>query len=223
MRLVPGSNRAQLGNGDLPLGQHLEQERFERLVRAIHFVDEQHGRAVLGDRLEQRPLEQELFAEDLRFALFERGAPGLAQARAQHLARVVPLVQRRHRVEAFVALQPNQPRAQHLGEDLGALGLADAGRAFDQQRLLEREHDLQRGRERLVDDEGALAEALADGRGVRHGCVRGIVLRLLHEARAAVRAAEVVDDAVDLRGVAGGGHVDLHAAHRIDARSPARR
>ena len=168
-----GPNRSQLGNRDLPLGQHLEQERLERLVCAIHFVDEQHGRAVLGDRLEQRPLEQELFAEDLRFPLLERGALGLAQARAQHLPRVVPLVERRHRVEPFVALQPNQPRAQHLGEDLGALGLADAGGTFNQQRLLEREHDLQRGREGLVDDERVIAEAGADGRGVRHGWARG--------------------------------------------------
>ena len=147
---------------------------------------------------------------------------GLAQARAQHLPRIVPLVERRHRIEAFVALQPDQPRAQHLGEDLGALGLADAGRAFDEQRLLEREHDLQRGREGLVDDERALAEAGADG--LRRPSWRRprIVLRLLHEARAAVRAAEVIDDAVDLRRVAGGRHVDLHPAHRIDRASPAR-
>ena len=86
----------------------------------------------------------------------------------QHLARIVPLVERRHRVEPFVALQPDQPRAEHVGEHLGALGLADAGRPFDEQRLLEREHDLQRGRERLVDDEAALAEAGADGRRVDH-------------------------------------------------------
>ena len=189
---MAGANGAQLGNRDLPLGQDLEQERLERLVGAIHFVDEQHRRSVLRDRLEQRPLEQELLAEDLRFTLFERRALALAQPRPQHLARVVPLVERRHGIEAFVALQPDQPRAQHIGEDLRALGLADAGRAFDEQRLLERQHDLERRRERLVDDERAIAEAGADGGGVRHGARPEIRLRLLHEAGAAVRAAEVI-------------------------------
>ena len=57
-------------------------------------------------------------------------------------------------------------------EHLGALGLADAGRALDEQRLLEREHDLQRGGKRLVDDEAALAEAIVNGRRVRHGRAR---------------------------------------------------
>ena len=90
----------------------------------------------------------------------------------EHLARIVPLVERRHRVEPFVALQADQLGAEHLGEHFRALCLADAGRTFDEQRLLEREHDLQRGGERLVDDETALAEAVLDGRGVCHGWAR---------------------------------------------------
>ena len=57
-------------------------------------------------------------------------------------------------------------------EHLRALGLADARRALDEQRLLEREHDLQRSGERLVDDEAALAEAIVNGRGVCHGWAR---------------------------------------------------
>ena len=47
-RLVPRANRAQLGNRHLPLGQHLEEKRLERLVGAIDFVDEQHGRLLLA-------------------------------------------------------------------------------------------------------------------------------------------------------------------------------
>ena len=54
----------------------------------------------------------------------------LAQARVQHLARIVPLVERRHRVEPFVALQADQLRAEHVGEHFRAFGLADAGRAL---------------------------------------------------------------------------------------------
>ena len=166
MRLVPRTDRAQLGDRDLPLRQHLEEKRLERLVGAIHFVDEQHRRPLARNRLEQRPLEQEPLAEHVRFALFEAGALRLAQARVEHLARIVPLVERRHRVEPFVALQADQLGAEHLGEHFRALGLADAGRPLDEQRLLEREHDLQRGGERLVDDEAALAEAVVDGRSV---------------------------------------------------------
>ena len=47
MRLVPRPDRAELGDRDLPLRQHLEQERLERLVGAIDLVDEQHRRPVL--------------------------------------------------------------------------------------------------------------------------------------------------------------------------------
>ena len=103
-RLVRRANRPDLGDRHLPLGQHLEQERLKSLVGAIDFVDEQHRRPPLCDCLEQRALQQEPFAEDLRLALLNRGVLGLAEAGAQHLTRVVPLVQRRHGVEAFVAL-----------------------------------------------------------------------------------------------------------------------
>ena len=48
VRLVTRADRAELGNRDLPLGQHLEEERLERLVGAIDFVDEQHRRPVAG-------------------------------------------------------------------------------------------------------------------------------------------------------------------------------
>jgi hypothetical protein len=87
----------------------------------------------------------------------------------QHLARVVPLVERRHRVEPFVALQADQVRAEHLGEHFRTLGLADPGRTLDEQRLLEGEHDLERGGERVVDDESTRAEAVVEGRSVCHG------------------------------------------------------
>ena len=169
---MPRPNRPQLGDRDLPLGQDLEEKRLERLVRTIHLVDEQHRRPLARNRIQQRPLEQETLAEHVRFALVEAGTVRLAQARVEHLARVVPLVERRHRVEAFVALEANQLRAEHLGEHFRALGLADAGRPLDEQGLLEGEHDLQRGGKRLVDDEAALAEAIVDGRGVCHECAR---------------------------------------------------
>ena len=56
---------------------------------------------------------------------------------AQQLLLVVPLVQRLGLVEALVALQADQPGAGDLGDALGQLGLADAGRTLHQHRLLE--------------------------------------------------------------------------------------
>ena len=53
----------------------------------------------------------------------------------QQLAGIVPLVERLGRVDALVALQPDQRRVEHGGQRLGRLGLADAGLAFEQQRL----------------------------------------------------------------------------------------
>ena len=61
----------------------------------------------------------------------------LGRLDAQQLLLVVPLVQRARLVEALVALQADERRAGRLGDRLGQLGLADAGRALDEQRLAE--------------------------------------------------------------------------------------
>jgi len=53
------------------------------------------------------------------------------------LLGVVPLVQRPGLVDALVALEPDQPRSGDLGDGLGQLRLADAGRALDEKRLAE--------------------------------------------------------------------------------------
>ena len=63
---------------------------------------------------------------------------------AQQLLLVVPLVERLALVEALVALEADQPGAGELGDRLGELGLAGAGRALDQDGLLQpvgEEHD----------------------------------------------------------------------------------
>ena len=49
----------------------------------------------------------------------------------QQLLAVVPLVERLRFVEPFVALQPHQLAAERLGQRLGQLCLADAGRTFN--------------------------------------------------------------------------------------------
>ena len=107
-RLAAGADRAELGDRDLEVGEHLEQERLELLVGAVDLVDQEHDRLVGVDRLEQRPADQELGAEQLVL----RDGPLLRGADVQQLARVVPLVDGVRDVEALVALQPDQPRAR---------------------------------------------------------------------------------------------------------------
>ena len=58
------------------------------------------------------------------------GKPG-----AQHLARVIPFVERRVDVEPFVALQANELGAGKLRHHFCELGFPAPGLALDQQRL----------------------------------------------------------------------------------------
>ena len=81
-------------------------------------------------------------------------------------------------VDAFVALEADQPRAKDLGHDLGRLRLADPGLAFYEERLLQLEGEKDGCRERAVADVLALAQAsldVLDGWGRAHGgqSVRG--------------------------------------------------
>ena len=59
--------RADLGDGDLEVGEHLQQIGLERLVGAVELVDQQHGRPgeVGLQRLQQRPADQEALGEDV--------------------------------------------------------------------------------------------------------------------------------------------------------------
>ena len=54
-------DRAEFGNGHLEIGEHFEEERLERLVRPVEFVDEKHRRTrgIGLERLQQRALDQE--------------------------------------------------------------------------------------------------------------------------------------------------------------------
>ena len=139
-------DRAELGHRDLEVREHLEQKRLELLVGAVDLVDQEHDRLARLDRLEQRPADQELGAEELR--LVDRSLLGGADV--QQLPRVVPLVDRVRDVQALVALEPDQPRAERLRDRLRSLRLADARLAFEQQRLLELQREVERGREPAV-------------------------------------------------------------------------
>ena len=100
-------DRAQLRDRDREVGEELEQERLELVVGAVDLVDQQHDLLVGLERLEQRPPQQELAAEELA-----RGGAGLGRADREQLALVVPVVDRVVEVDALVALQPDQARAE---------------------------------------------------------------------------------------------------------------
>jgi hypothetical protein len=61
-RNVLGPDGAELGHGHLEVGEDLEEERLELLVGSVDLVDEEDRGALVGgvDRLEERPLEEEL-------------------------------------------------------------------------------------------------------------------------------------------------------------------
>jgi len=81
-----------------------------------------------------------------------RFAGRFCQSDFDHLARVVPFVDRGCDIEAFVALQPHQPAAEHLREDFCDFGFADARFAFQEQRLAHFEGEEQRRRQRALGD-----------------------------------------------------------------------
>src|ERR1700691_1053352 len=101
-------------------------------------------------------------------------APPLALIRleAQKLLLIVPFVKRARLVESFVTLQPDKLGAEHLGQHLCHLGLARASRALDEQWLVEREREKDRGLDALVGDVAGFSQPVADefGRDIHFVC-----------------------------------------------------
>ena len=188
---VLGLDRADLRDRDLEVGQDLEQVRLELLVGPVDLVDEQDRRDAVGrlERLEERPADQELGAEDVVRGRVLGLAARLEQPDLEHLARVVPLVDGRVDVEALVALEPDEPRAERGGEDLGELGLADAGLALEQQRAAELERQEDRRRERPVGDVVAAPEVVLDGLDGT-GALRGVIARSERSVIAGIYTAQ---------------------------------
>ncbi len=146
-----GLDRADLGHGDLEVAQHLKQERLELLFGAVDLVDQQDDRLGRADRLQDRTADDEMLREEHVLVLVQP-RDGIAQVvdvgehpadlvaqdlGVEQLLAVLPLVQRAGLVQPAVALQADQRPAQRLRRDLGQLGLADAGRSLDQDRLLQ--------------------------------------------------------------------------------------
>ena len=135
---------------------------------AIYLKDQQQHRLFRLDRLEHRPADQELAAEQLCLVDGTR----LRGPNVQQLPRVVPLINGVRDVEPLVALQANQGHPERARDRLGSLCLADPRFAFEQQRLLERERRLKRGRQaaiRQVRRPGESQLEIVDRRE-RHSC-----------------------------------------------------
>ena len=107
VRAAYGGDGAELGDRDLEVRQHLQQQPLDLDVGLVDLVDQQHGRLLASDRRQQRPGQQELVGEDVVVGLVPRLVAG-ARLDAQQLLLVVPLVERAGLVEPLVALQPDQ-------------------------------------------------------------------------------------------------------------------
>jgi len=73
-------------------------------------------------------------------------------------------------VEALVALQPDQARAERARDRFRRLGLPDAGLALEEQRLLECQRQVERSREPALRQIGRARERRLElvDRGERH-------------------------------------------------------
>ena len=142
-RMLGRADRAALGNRNLEIGEEFQEERLEFLIGAIDLVDQQHGRIRRAQRRQHRPLDEKRLAVDVDGLLAR--LPD-----RQHLAGIVPLVERGGGVDAFVALQADKPSRKHGPDGLRRLRLADAGRSLEQQRLAERQGEIGRRRQAFV-------------------------------------------------------------------------
>ena len=141
-------DRPQLGDRDREVGQELEQERLELVVGPVDLVDQQH------DRLRPGPASSASSSGRRSRNRRENSSPSSTPASAARSASscrgVVPVVDRVMQVDSLVALQADQARAGGGRQRPRDLRLADAGLALEQQRLLERDREVDGQRERAA-------------------------------------------------------------------------
>ncbi len=147
------ANGAELGDRHLVIGEQLEEKPLELLVGAIELVDEEHGNpsALVLKGAQQRPLDEKRFGEQLL------GGPnaielvaGLEEADLEELARVVPLVQGVADVEPLVTLEADEIGFERGRQGFRDFGLAHAGFAFEKQRPLELQREVDRHHEAAI-------------------------------------------------------------------------
>ena len=163
-----GADGPALGNRDREVGEEFEQEGLELAVGPVDLVEQ------------EKPLPRHLKREKKRAG--DRILVGVEVhvrvarlANREHLARELPFVKSRGRVNPLVALQPDQLPPEHGGERLRRFRLPHTWRAFEQERLAESKGKLGGGREPVVGD----------------------VLGVAHRARDRIRSVEPGDAAAD--------------------------
>ena len=189
-------------------GKDLEQECLELLVGAVDLVDEQHrrDRVVVVDRVEQRPPQQEVRAEDSCSAR-TRSSPSPSSRMCSSWRGVVPLVRGVGEVDALVALQADEASAESRRKRAGRLRLADTRLTLEKERLVDPHRDKDRRGETAVAQVVVRAEQVDDR--VDRGRLRGIganvhILRVTGSAsdgQAEARACAVGRCGCDLDGV----------------------
>src|SRR5690606_865600 len=159
-------HRPEFRYRDLIVGEKLQKERLELVIRLVELVDEEHRAFRLPQRLEERTGLEEFLVEEGVVELvkprdgfletlrpFHQIAKLLLQhLRVEKLLAVFPLVKRLGLVEPFIALKPDERLAEKLRRRLGELGLADAGRTLDEQRFLQPPGEEDRRRNMLIAD-----------------------------------------------------------------------
>ena len=108
-----GADGADLGDGDLEVGEELQEEGLEGVVGAVDLVDEEDGGVRRAERLEERHLDEELGGVEVG-GVDRAGA--LGDADVQELADVVPVVEGAAGVDALVALQADAVAAEDAGQ-----------------------------------------------------------------------------------------------------------
>ena len=163
-------HRAELGDGDLEVREHLEEQRLGLDLDAVDLVDQQHDGLAGPDRLQQGAGEQELLGEDVLLELLPSRAgtlpvgTGALDLDAKELLAVVPLIEGLRLVEALVALEPDEARPEGRRGGLGELGLARAGRPLHQHGLVEPVGEVDDGGDLVVGEVPDAAEALGHRR-----------------------------------------------------------
>src|SRR5207249_3991775 len=89
--------------------------------------------------------------------------PGLLDSDRDQLLRMVPFVQRRVRVEAFVALEADQFRLEGGRQGAGDLRLAASGFSFDEQGLAHADREVDGHADRRVGNVLLSCESLEHG------------------------------------------------------------
>jgi hypothetical protein len=161
------ANRAELGDRDLVVGKHLEQQRLCLDLDAIDLVDEQDDRIGRPDRLEQRTGQQELLGEKVLFQRIPaRTVPtwcvlgGTLELYTQQLLLVVPLIERLGLVQTLIALESYQPGPRDTCGGLRELGLAGPRRTLDKNRLGELVGQVDHAGQCLIGDVADLSKCL---------------------------------------------------------------